>query len=319
MLADAAGEDDGVQLPERCVVGADVLPHAVGVDVERERGRRVAGGTSLGELTEVVDAGETEQARLAVEHPVDLVQGPAELAVQMAVDRRVEVTGAGAHHQPLERGEPHRCVDGLPTTDRGRRRPVAEVQHHEVGVLDRTAEQLRGATRDEGVRRAVEAVAPDPVFVAPAQGHGVGVGVLGHRLVEGGVEDRDLRHLGEEPQRDPQSLQVGRVVEGRERDEVLDDVEQAFVDERRLGEEFATVHDAVTHRSQGVAVDRGPVAVEGAEGRAERVLEVRDRALLGVVMTADRVRERPAVLADPLYRPGRLGDAGDAVEKAVLQ
>jgi hypothetical protein len=39
VLADAAGEDDGVQLPERGVVGVDVLAHAVGVDVERERRR----------------------------------------------------------------------------------------------------------------------------------------------------------------------------------------------------------------------------------------------------------------------------------------
>ncbi len=96
-------------------------------------------------------------------------------------------------------------------------------------------------------------------------------------------------------------------------------LEQAVVDHDRLGEEVAAVHDPVTHRREGVAVDRRPVAVEGAEGRAQRVLEVLDATLLGVVLAADRVREPPAVLADPLDRPGRLGDAGAAVEEAVLQ
>src|SRR3546814_11982838 len=56
-------------------------------------------------LTEVVLAGKSLEAGLAVQLAIDLVQGPTELAVQVGMERGVDVAGAGPPHQALERGK----------------------------------------------------------------------------------------------------------------------------------------------------------------------------------------------------------------------
>ena len=99
MLSDPRGEDHGVDQAKHRVVGADVLADPVAVDVERQRGGLVARGAQGHELAEVVVAGEPFQPGLAVERAVDVVQGPAELAMQVGVHSRVEVARPGAHHQ----------------------------------------------------------------------------------------------------------------------------------------------------------------------------------------------------------------------------
>ena len=72
----------------------------------------------------------------------------------------------------------------------------------------------------------------------------------------------------------------------RERDEVLDGGDRRVVDQDRLGEAVAAVHDPVPDRGQrrrrSIA---GPWSVEGVEGRAPSASSnVRDAALLGVVL-----------------------------------
>ena len=104
---------------------------------------------------------EPEQAGVAVEGAVDLVQRPAELAVQVAVDRRVEVAGAGAHHQSLERREPHRGVDRAPPRIAAADAPLPRCSTTRLVSSTGRPSSSRGTTRDEGVRRAVEAVAAD--------------------------------------------------------------------------------------------------------------------------------------------------------------
>ena len=245
VLTDAAGEDDAVHDPERREVRADVLADPVGVDVERVRRRRVPGRPAPQHLAEVVVAGQTLETRLAVERPVDVLQRPAELAVQVGVDGRVEVPGPRAHHQTLEGCQSHGGVDRPAPADRRRGGAVAEVEHHQVRLGPGPAEQVGGDPGDEGVRGAVEPVTPDPVLVPPGRRDRVGVRRGRHRLVERGVEDGDLRHVREEPPRDPQTFEVGRVVQRRERDQLLDGGQHVVVHERRLREAVAAVDDAV--------------------------------------------------------------------------
>lgn len=55
------------------------------------------------------------------------------------------------------------------------------------------AEVFHGLFRHIAVRRAVEAVAADLVFSVQLVGDGVEIRLLGHRAVEGGVDDQHLR------------------------------------------------------------------------------------------------------------------------------
>jgi hypothetical protein len=63
--------------------------------------------------------------------------------------------------------------------------------------------------------------------------------------VEGGVEDRDVRDVGQRLARAADLLERGPVVERRERRELLDRLLHLVVDESRTDEAPPTVHDAM--------------------------------------------------------------------------
>ena len=63
-------------------------------------------------------------------------------------DKRVEVAGAGAHHQALHGCETHRGVDRPATEDRRGRRTVTEVQHDLAERRQRPVEIRRGLLAD---------------------------------------------------------------------------------------------------------------------------------------------------------------------------
>ena len=92
--------------------------------------------------------------------------------MQEGVQPGVDVAGAGAHHQTLERGQAHRRLDRDPAAYGRGRAAVAEVQHDLVQLAEVAAEQLGRRPGDELVRGAVEAVAADPV-VAAARSRGI--------------------------------------------------------------------------------------------------------------------------------------------------
>ena len=58
------------------------------------------------------------------------------------------------------------------------------------------AGQLPPAVRDVAMRRAVKAVPPHLVPAIQLIRNRVQVGLLGHRVVERGIEHRDVRHVG---------------------------------------------------------------------------------------------------------------------------
>ena len=65
----------------------------------------------------------------------------------------------------------------------------------------------------------MEPVAAHVVLLVPLRGHGVPVGDRRHGLVEGGVEDRHLRQLGQLGAGGLDAGQVGRLVQRREVDQ----------------------------------------------------------------------------------------------------
>ena len=235
------------------------------------------------------------------------------------MDGRVEVAGPGSHDQPLERGEAHRGVDRLTAADGRGRGAVAQVEDDQVGLVDRSAEQARGLPADEGVRGPVEAIAADPVLLAPRPRHRVGVRDRRHGLVEGGVEDRRLGYVGEQPAGDAQPLEVGRVVQRCEGHQLSHLLDQRVVDEGRIGETGAAVDDAMTHRNHLGVLQRRPVGGERSQRSGQRFRDGREHALGSVPAVAGRVLQPSARLADPLHRPGRGRRPGLGIDEAVLQ
>ena len=96
------------------------------------------------------------------------------------------------------------------------------------------------------------------------------------RLVERGVEDGDMRNVGERLLGSPDPFEVRRVVQRREVGEVFD----VELDERRddggFEESLAAVHDAVADGDRGVGVECRPVLGEGVEHGAETCRVIRD-------------------------------------------
>ena len=136
------------------------------------------------------------------------------------------------------------------------------------------------AARDVLVGGPVEPVLADVELVVLLVGQAVHEHVRRHALVEGRVEDRHLRQPREDGLAGGDAGQVGRVVQGRDGDALLDGRAHARGDQRRVRELLAAVDHAVP---DGVDLD---LVLEQA------VLRVEQRVLhgghgLGVVLGHD--------------------------------
>ncbi len=132
------------------------------------------------------------------------------------------------------------------------------------------AEAARRRVRDdEGVRGAVEAVAPDPVLLAPARRHRVGVG--GSAASSGGRRCRTPRRAarrGTAAGRPRCPSRLAGLWSGASGDQLLDGGEHLVVDQRRLGEpRRRRARPGARPRPASSVVDRGPVRGEGVEQR----------------------------------------------------
>ena len=138
---------------------------------------------------------------------------------------------------------------------------------------------------------AVGAVAADLVLVGHLAVEGVAGGLLREILEEGRVEDGDVRDVGEELTGDRDALEVGRVVQRAQRDELLDPCDDVVVDEGRAGEVLAALDDAVADGDDVGVLEGGPLLLEEAQdlGQAESVVRdgLLDDELLAVVLVRD--------------------------------
>ena len=178
----------------------------------------------------------------------------------------VELAGAGAHRQAVERGEAHGRLDAAAGEQRAHRGAAAE-----VGDDHPAAGDLRGefgeAAGDVLVAQAVEAVAADALVVEGAR-KGVAVGVLGVAAVEGGVEAGDLRQARVDRRDDADGGEVVRLVQRRQRLERGQAGEDVGVDAHRAVEVGAAVDDAVADGAELDAAEAGEPAAQRLGGRA---------------------------------------------------
>ena len=231
--------------------------------------------------------------------------GPA----QEHQDGRVQVAGAGAHHQALQRGEAHGRVHGLAAPDGRDGGAVPQVGDDAVELLHRKVQQRRGPVRHVLVRGAVEAVAADAVVGVELVRDGVAPGVLGQGAVEGGVEHGDLRHVRPLLGDGADAQHVGGVVQRGQRVEPLDGAGDLVVDQDRLGEALAAVHHAV---ADGVELPVAELRVDGRVHLFQRLGMVARALDLAVALAA-------VAHADLLDQPLGEHTAGRDIADLVLE
>ena len=222
---------------EHGVVGADVLADPVAVDVEGEparRRRRPPGGSASSRKSLSPASPCSPLSRLSSR--VDLARPPS------------RARGAGAARAPGRRrrsgcpspapragSAPSRCRPTRPPPTAAARRAVAEVQHDQVARPRAAGRAARRPRRDdERVRGAVEAVAADPVLLAPGARDGVGVGVPA--AASGGTRCRRRRRAarrGTAAGRPAMPSRLAGLCSGASGTRSLDRGEHVVVDERR--------------------------------------------------------------------------------------
>ena len=154
-----------------------------------------------------------------------------------------------AHDEPLEGRKSHGRIDRVSPENRAGRRAIAEEAWDEPRALSRATGDLTIAVSDVPMRRPVESVTAHFVTAIQLVGKAVQVRDLGERVVERRVEHRDLRNAGsEDARRGANTGDVVRVVQRRELHELIERLENAFVDALRPREILTAVHDAMAHR-----------------------------------------------------------------------
>ena len=145
VLADPGGEDDGVGA-RRARRGRRRRTCGAGGSRRRTPSAPRSSPASIApqQVAEVVTAGQPLQAGAVVQQVLEPVDVEVAVAQQVQQHAGVEVAGAGAHDQPLQRRQPHRRVHRAAAADRGRRGAVAEVQHDLVAARPRAGPGSRG-------------------------------------------------------------------------------------------------------------------------------------------------------------------------------
>ena len=248
MLADAAGKDDGIHAAHRGNVAANGLFDLVVQHVAGQLCALVAVHGGILDIALVAGhAGNTQQAGLLVQDLVQLVAGDLEVVLQVVDHRGVQIAAAGAHHQTGQRGHAHRGINDLALIDCGDGGTVAQMAGDQLQALDGLLQELSGAVADILVARAVEAVAADAVLLVVLVGDGVHISLRGHGGVESRVKDRNVRLvLAKDLVGSLNAQNGGGVVQGSQRAQVVDGLDDLGGDEAALLELLAAVDHAVT-------------------------------------------------------------------------
>ena len=193
------------------------------------------------------DTSHAEHTALLVEILRHLLRSHAALLHHVAHCRRIDITGAGTHHQTSQRSQTHRGIDDLAVLDGSYGSTVADVASDDLLLLDVHAKELAHAVRDIAVRGAVEAIAAYVILRIPLVRNGVEVSVVGHRGVESVVEHCHLRHIRHELVHGTDTCEVALVVYRCEVDEALNAFLHLGSDDTALLKEVTALHDTVSH------------------------------------------------------------------------
>jgi hypothetical protein len=146
----------------------------------------------------------------------------------------------------------------------------------------------------------VEAVPADVPLLGDVPVYRVGRRRRWQVVEERGVEHRDVRQVGQRLKGDVDAEHRRRVVQRRQRCQLLELGDQCVVDQCRPVQIRAAVHDAVTHRDQPDRPQLRAGLVEQLERGAQRRLVVGHLVVAADLALTERQARRRRLLTDPL-------------------
>ena len=189
------------------------------------------------------------------------------------------------------------------------------------------ADKLAGVPSQKLVRRAgdvavvdaVESVLAQLELVAQLVGQRVAVRNLGNGCVKRRVERHHIGHVGQDFPAGDDDRCGGVVVQGRKRGDFLDLLEHVVIDQARVVEIRAAVHDAMAKGVDVMPLHEGGVLQHGTQHERDCGAVVGNRQGQARLATRELTRERGLAQADTLA--GALGEhfARFDVEELIFQ
>ena len=218
VLADARGEHQRIQSPERGSKGTQLAHDTVDEQIDRLGRVRIAAGEQRAHVAGY--AGDPQQSRLMIEQFLQPARIHAIVVEQVQQHTRIDRAAACSHRQSIKSGESHGACRALACGHSAHARAVAQVRHD--GATGCGAHVDRGQhLGDIFIRQAVEPVA---TYAGLSQVHGQRECLRQRRLrrVECGIEAGHLNEVGY-PRRDrADGGKIVRLVQGRERHQSIE-------------------------------------------------------------------------------------------------
>ena len=210
MLANAAGEDHRRRIVQRRQP-RNRLHQSSAEDPNCQLRPRVSRSGPPAQLTHVVHSAQRLQPRVAIDHSLHRIRRRACLPHQEQNHAGIEVAGARPHHYAAGRSQPHRRIHRLAVDARRHAASAAQVRDQH-GPRKLHADRLPQLRHHRLARKPMKSVPPH-TLLAHRVGQRIHSRLLRHRLVEDGVEARNVRHATEAPHHLLDDLQGLRVVQ----------------------------------------------------------------------------------------------------------
>ena len=206
----------------------------------------VAGLSTL--LDVAVVAGNLRNAQntgLLVHDGIDLIGSEILLLHEQRNDSGIDGTAAGTHHDAFQGSQTHGGIEALAVLNGSDGRTVAQMAGNDLQIL--TAKHLSSTQGYVTVGGAVEAVAADAVLLIVLVRQCIHIGVVGHRLVEAGVEHSYLGYAGHHSLASADTGQVVGIVQRSELAALFDGCNNVFVYDNGAGELLTAVENAMSY------------------------------------------------------------------------
>ena len=202
--------------------------------------------------------GQTIYTGLLVQNGHDLVDVLALFVSDELHDGRIDITGTGSHDHTFERGKAHGGIYTFAVLYSGKGSTISHMAYDDLQIFVLFAQNLRSLPGYIRVAGSVEAVLAHAVFLVIGVGQGVHVIHRRDRLVERGVEHRDLLHARQDLFDRKHAFEIGGVVQRGDLAQRADLRLDVLGDDAALGEELAAVGYAVAAVSWPEQVFRYP-------------------------------------------------------------
>ena len=231
-FTDSGGENHGVEATKYGTVGANIFFQPIAFDFKRQLTAFIPGFSRCNDIAAVGKfTGNTENPRFFVEGAVDFFRRKPFAIHDEGRNRRIDVAAARPHGGTFKRGQPHRGVDRDAIFDGGMGDPVADVHGDEVALFDSFSQQDCRTLGNIEVAGAVETVPPHTMFFVPLVRYRVHVGMFRHTLMKSGVENGDVRHVGQVGLSRFDPGNVRRIVQRGQMLDILDGIKDGVIDQ----------------------------------------------------------------------------------------